>query len=513
MDLAGVAESYWMASTDPTSYPPPPGDLEVDIAVVGGGIAGLCTAWELVQAGRQVTILESDRIAAGVTGHTTAKLTALHTLIYARILSSAGAEAARSYAESQQDAIDHVDRTADELGIDCELERLPAYTYVTSDEGIEQVRAEADAAAQAGLPASFVTDTGLPFPVTGAVRLENQAQFHPRRYLLGVADAIVARGGAIHERTRVRRLVEGEPCRLITENGTTIIARDVVVATHYPVFDRALLFMRLVPHRELVVAAPIPAERDPGGMYVTPEENVRSVRTGPYADGQRLLIVTGESFTPGTGDVAARYERLITWARSRFGVKEIAYRWAAQDNHTTDKIPYTGPLHAGAQHAYVTTGYGGWGMSNAVMSGRLLAALITGDSPPWAELYDPRRLDPLREAVPLLKAQATVAEHFFVDRLRSCHTGSVQDLDAGTAAIVRIGGERCAVYRDQTGNLHAVSAICTHLGCVVAFNDAEQVWECPCHGSRFATDGSVLQGPANRPLKSLDVTGWNRTGP
>jgi glycine/D-amino acid oxidase-like deaminating enzyme/nitrite reductase/ring-hydroxylating ferredoxin subunit len=507
MELAGLPESYWMADARPPSHPPLTGDIEVDVAVVGGGIAGLCTAWELIRTGRRVAILEAGRVLAGVTGHTTAKVSSLHTMPYARLAASAGEETARLYAESQQDAIEHAERTAGELGIDCEWERRPAFTYAESADRVEQVRAEAEAAARAGLPASFVTDTGLPFPVAGAVRVEDQAQFHPRRYLLGLADAITANGGTIYEETRIRRLAEGEPCRLSAENGATVRARDVVVATHYPVFDRALLFMRLVPHRELVVAAPIPADQDPGGMYITPEENTRSVRTAPYTDGRRLLIVTGESFTPGAGgDVSARYGRLIGWTRERFPVGDIAYRWAAQDNHTTDKIPYVGLIHPGARHVHVATGYGGWGMTNGIMSARLIAGLISGRPLPWTGVYDPRRLHPLREAGPLLKAQAHVTGHFVGDRVRGLRTGSVKDLRPGTAAVVRDGTDQCAVYRDETGKVHAVSATCTHLGCVVSFNDAERAWECPCHGSRFAIDGSVLQGPANSPLKPRDLT-------
>ncbi len=175
-----------------------------------------------------------------------------------------------------------------------------------------------DAARAAGLPASFVTETGLPFPVAGAVRVEDQAQFHPRKYLLGLADDLMRRGGRIFERTRAVGLEEGDPCRVATEQGHTLTARDVVVATHYPVFDRALLFARLSPRRELVVAGPIPSERDPGGIYITPEENTRSVRTAPYRDGRRLLIVTGEHFTPGTADVTERFERLLRWTLDRF---------------------------------------------------------------------------------------------------------------------------------------------------------------------------------------------------
>ena len=212
-------------------------------------------------------------------------MSAQHTLIYARLLDSVGADGARLYARSQQDAVDHVERTAQELSIDCDLERLPAFTYVESDAGVDAIRTEVEAARQAGLAASFVTGTGLPFGVAGAIRVEDQAQFHPRRYLLALAEAATQHGAALYERTRAVGLEEGEPCRVTTERGNVVTAGDVVVATHYPVFDRALLFARLVPHRELVVAAAIPAERDPGGMFISEEEGTRSVRTAPWMTG------------------------------------------------------------------------------------------------------------------------------------------------------------------------------------------------------------------------------------
>ena len=503
--LAGTDESYWMDSTSITTYPALAGDLEVDVVVVGGGIAGLCTAWELTEAGRRVALVEADRIAAGVTGYTTAKLSVLHTLIYAHVRKAFGPDAARLYAESQRQAVERVFAVAARLAVDCDLERVPSFTYAESPGGLDPIRAEADAAAEAGLAASFVTGTGLPFPVAGAVRVENQAQFHPRRYLLALAEDLTRRGGQIFERSRAVDLHEGDPCTVTTEGGHTITAGQVVIATHYPVFDRALLFARLEARRELVVAAAIPAERDPGGVYITPEQNTRSVRTAPYGDGQRLLIVTGEHFTPGTGNVTEHWQRLTAWTEQRFPGARIAYRWATQDNTTTDRVPFIGRFHPGTDRVFVATGFGGWGMSTGVLSGQLLAALLTGAEPPWAGLYDPRRLNPVREAGSLLKFQAKVAGHFVGDRVRPSHADSVDDVEPGTGAVVRIRGRQCAIYRDATGDVHAVSARCTHLGCIVHFNDAETAWECPCHGSRFAVDGAVLQGPANRPLQREDI--------
>ena len=329
--------SYWMESAPGPEYPtlePGPGRAgpDVVVGVIGGGIAGICTAWELTRAGRHVALVEAGRLAAGVTGHTTAKLSALQGLVHRSVRTARGEEAARQYARSQTDAVDRVVEVCAELGVDCDLENVPAYTYAESEETLREVRSEAEAAVEAGLDASFVTETGLPFPVAGAVKLMGQAQFHPRKYLLALAEDLVARGALVFENSRVVSLGEGDPCRLTTDRGASLRARDVVVATHYPIFDRAMLFSRLSPRRELVVAAPIPADQDPLGIYLTPEDDTRSVRTAPCGHGQRLLIVTGEKFTPGAGSVRGRYERLISWTRRRFPGVEPAYRWVGIRN-------------------------------------------------------------------------------------------------------------------------------------------------------------------------------------
>lgn len=498
--------SYWMETTPATAHPPLTGDTEADVAVVGGGVAGLATAWELTRAGRRVVLLEAHRVASGSTGHTTAKVTALHNRVYDHLRRTRGPDGARLYARSQQEAVERVVEVTAELGVDCDLERRPAYTYTTREDGVAGLRAEAEAAREAGLDASFVTSTGLPFPVAGAVRVADQAQFHPRRYLLALAEDLTARGGRIHEGTRVTGLTEGDPCRLTTADGHEVTAGQVVVATHYPVFDRALLFTRLSVHRELVVAAPIPEAADPGGMFITSEDGKRSVRTTPYTDGRRLLIITGESFTPGSGHAPEGYRRLERWMREHFPVSGVSHRWAAQDADPTDTVPLVGPLHPGARNTYVATGFGGWGMTGGVMAGRLLTARITGEDLPWARLYDPRRLrSALRELPPFLQHQAGVAQHFVGDRLSASGPSAVADIPPGSGAVVRVGAGHRAVYRAPDGTLHALNARCTHLGCLVAFNAAETTWECPCHGSRFGTDGRVLQGPANAPLPRRDL--------
>ncbi|MFD6109033.1 FAD-dependent oxidoreductase [Streptomyces yangpuensis] len=507
--LPDTGRSYWMQTADLPSFPPLSGAVEADVAIVGGGIVGLSTAWELARAGRSVVVLEADRLAGGVTGHTTGKVTALHTAVYDTIREKHGDDAARRYATSQSAALRHVIEVSGELGTDCELESRPAFTYCRDPEGVDALRAEAEAARAAGLSASFVTASGLPFPVAGAVRVEDQAQFHPLKYLRGLVEDIAARGGRIHEGTRVTQLDDGDPRVLSTESGATVSAGHVVVATHHPLFDNALLATRLTQHRDLVIAGPLPAGQDPGGMYISEEEGKRSVRTSPLPDGRRLLIVTGEAFTPGTGeDTEAGYARLLAWTEQHFPGFSIAHRWAAQDNSSTDTLPLIGRLPTNGDNVYVATGFAGWGMTGGVLAATVIASLVRGDEDPWDGLYDPGRVgSALRSAPTYLKAQWEVGKHFVQDRLETLGDGTngpAASLRPGDGTVVRAAGRPCAVHRDDEGELHAVSAVCTHMGCLVAFNNAERTWECPCHGSRFGIDGEVLQGPALRPLERRD---------
>ncbi|MEV8533396.1 FAD-dependent oxidoreductase [Streptomyces sp. NPDC051211] len=502
--------SHWLATAKRPPRPALDQDLDTDVVVIGGGIAGLATAWELAHAGRQTVLLEADRILSGTTGHTTGKLTALHGLQYDRLRRTVGAEGAGLYAAAQQDAMERAAALGADLGIDAGFERRPAVTYVRAADRVKEIHAETAAARAAGLDAHFVTETGLPFRVAAAVELPDQLQFHPAAFLTGLAEAFTAAGGRIFERTRVTAVEELARIRVDTAGGAVVHASEAVLATHFPPFGPVSLMMQLTPRRELVIAAPVPEAADPQGMYLTPEDRIRSVRTAPYAPGQRLLIVAGEAFRPGEDGVSDRWDRLESWARDNFpdfgGTGEVL-RWAAQDLDSADHLPFVGHLHPGTQHMYAATGFGGWGLTGGIMAGRLLSAhILGGPRPAWTELFDPRRLPAVRELPGLLSSQAAVAGHYLGDRLHLPGPEAADALAPGEGAVVREHGHHghpgrpCAVHRDADGTLRAVSARCTHMGCLVAFNPAEQAWECPCHGSRFAPDGTVLEGPATSPL-------------
>jgi glycine/D-amino acid oxidase-like deaminating enzyme/nitrite reductase/ring-hydroxylating ferredoxin subunit len=487
--------SLWVGTTgDPPRYGPLPGDASVDVAVVGAGITGLTVAHLLARDGARVAVLEAGRVAAGVTGYTTAKITSLHTLIYDRLEQSFGQETAAAYAEANQAGLALVGDLVGELGVDCDYEGADAFTYTERADGVEAIEAEVAAAQRAGLPAVLTTDTDLPYPVEAAVRVDGQAQFHPRKYCLGLAAAVVANGGTVYEDTRAVEV--DEDTGVVTTDRGSVPAGAVVMATHLPFPMAGGYFARAEPMRSYAMAVRIAGER-PRGMYITPDQPSRSVRSTP--DG--WVIVGGEGHKVGhDDDTTQRYRVLEEWARQRFQVEEIAYRWSAQDYTTADGIPYVGRLSRGTDRVFVATGYGKWGFTNAAAAAIMLADAVNGRANPWAPTFDSTRLALRQSIKDLVSANLDVAKRFVGDRIEDRGGGGAEGLAPGTAAILSLEGRQAAVFRDDEGVLHAVSPTCTHLGCHVRFNTAERTWDCPCHGSRFDVDGHVLQGPAVKDL-------------
>jgi glycine/D-amino acid oxidase-like deaminating enzyme/nitrite reductase/ring-hydroxylating ferredoxin subunit len=504
---ATMNTSYWIASTQPPSFPPVQGLPEVDVAVLGAGIAGVTAAHQLRAAGRTVALVDARPILTGVTGHTTAKVTSQHGLRYATLRDAFSAAVARGYGESQQHALEWLAEKVAELGVECDFSRQDNHVYAVDPDYQDALRAEADAAASLGLPASYVSETALPFEVVGAVRFTGQAQFHPRKWLLALAARIPGEGSYVLEGAPAIGLHEGDPHVVVTSAGE-IRARDVVVATHYPAYDRGLYFARLSMRRELVVAAPVPGGSAPPGMYIGADTG-HSLRTTPLGDGRDLLIAGGGQYRTGeTSEVERKHRELTDWAGPRFGIEKFDYRWSAHDTVPVDGLPYIGRFHPRSARLWVATGFGAWGMTNGTLAGLLLSDLIQGKANPWAHIYDPNRRSVRQSAAEFARHNARTAVHFAADHLRAYTAGGPERIRPGEAGVCRVGGRLVAVYRDPAGEVSAVTANCTHMGCVLKFNDAETSWDCPCHGSRFDLEGGVLQGPANRPLGrvTLDPT-------
>ena len=491
---------YWLEGAE-SDYPELAGEVDVDVAVVGAGITGVTAAHLLKQSGRSVALLEANRIAFGATGYTTAKLTVGHGLVYARLLESFGEEAARRYARSNQEAIERIASLVAAHGIDCEFERASNYVYAEDEASVGDIRAEADAARAAGIDAHLTTETDLPYAVAAAVRIDEQAQFHPWKYAAALARLVDGEGSHVFERTRATGVRVRRDCVVEAPTGR-VRARHVIVATQLPFLDRGLFFAKAHPLKSYAVAAAVDEARAPRGMYISVDKHTRSVRSAAGGDGRRVLIVGGEGHKPGDEpDTDERYARLERFLAERFGVASAEYRWSTHDYMPVDGLPYIGRLHLGESRVLVATGFAKWGMTKGTLAAAMLTDAVLERENEYADLYDATRIDPRRSAAGFARENAGVARFFVRDRVRPRRGGDeAERLGPGEGAVVRVGGKQYAVSRDDDGKLVTLSARCTHLGCIVGWNAADRAWECPCHGSRFAADGTVVQGPATADL-------------
>ncbi|KAF3889350.1 MULTISPECIES: FAD-dependent oxidoreductase [Nostocales] len=496
--ILGKAISYWIDSTSENNFSPLLNTVTVDVAIVGAGIAGITAATLLKRAGKTVAVIESNRIATGVSGHTTAKITSLHQLIYAELIEKFGEEKARVYAQSNQAALERIAAFVEEEQIDCDFSRQSAYSFTESQDQLNQIEKEVEAALKLGLPASFVRQTSLPFPIAGAIKFDNQAQFHSRKYLLHLAKSIAGNGSYVFENTRVQKVDEESPCQVITDKGT-VLARDVIITTNLPILDQGLFFAKTYPKRSYIIGARIEASKAPKGMYIGIGETYYSIRTTPYQNGLLLLVGGGGHKVGTVTNTEEKYLDLEAFARSRFGIDSFEYRWSTQDAVSFDRLPYIGKLTPFNNHVYVATGFSLWGMTKGTLSGMLLADRILGIENPWAELYDATRATPF-VSLEGVKQNLDVGVHWVGDRIKGIGHSCV-DVANGEGKIVTVNGKKVAAYRDEGGEIHAVSAVCPHLGCVVAWNSAEKSWDCPCHGSRFNSDGKILHGPTVKDLE------------
>jgi glycine/D-amino acid oxidase-like deaminating enzyme/nitrite reductase/ring-hydroxylating ferredoxin subunit len=501
--LPGRAASYWIESAPGPELSPAPENVRADVAVIGGGIAGLTAAALLKKGGRTVVVVEARRIAQDVTGHTTAKLTSLHHLTYRRLIDSVGRDRAQQYADANQNAIGAVEALAREHGIDCDFVRRPAYTYAQSGEGRELVMDEADACLRLGMPARFVEEVPLPLHSEGAVLMEDQAQFHPRRYLLGLARTIPGGGSAVYEQTRALEITGGEPVSVKTTTGT-VHADDVIIATHWPFYDKPnMLYTRMYPSVSYVLGVSL-GEPFADGMFISAETPTRSLRSQSTDDGE-LVLVTGESHRAGQGgDTRRHYRALQRFIEALYTVREVRYRWMTQDNITVDHVPYIGRMGSEDSHLYVATGFKKWGMTHGTVAGILLSEMILGRPPRWADVFDPGRKTIKASAPEFVTQGANVASELVSGMVRS-EGHEPSSLRPGEGAILTVNGTKVAAYRDDAGTLVTLDPACRHMGCTVAWDPAEKAWACPCHGSRYAADGQVIHGPAVYSLMRKDL--------
>ncbi|NNJ25782.1 Cytochrome b6-f complex iron-sulfur subunit [Planctomycetes bacterium LzC2] len=493
-------QAYWNATAEVPDFPRLSGDVSVDVAVVGGGIVGVTAARLMKDRGLTVAVVEAQRVGRQVTGRSTAKVSSQHGLIYQKLEQKFGEDRARLYGEAQEAALRMIRQLAAQHGIECDLEEQAAYTYTREEKHVSEIEEEVQVAQRLGLPASLVRTTDLPFDVLAANRFDGQAQFHPTKYVAGLAKTVPGDGSHVFEHSRA---VDWEPTRVVTDHGV-VTARHVVMATHIPLGQIGGYYAQAHPMAEPVIAARV--QQAPEGMYLSVDKPSHSYRLHRNSDGATYAIVAGNSFKPGhTDEERQAVEDVERWLTENFEAGPIEYRWVNEDYSSMDGAPFIGWSSSIGEGYLVATGFNAWGITNGTAAGVILADLLEGRENPWTDLFDATRVKPVAGGPKFVKENLKVAAHLVTGYLAR-RPKSYDELAPGDAAIMEIDGEKVAAFKDEQGAVHAVSAVCPHMGCIVGWNETDRTWDCPCHGSRFECSGEVTHGPAVQPLGS-HITG------
>lgn len=491
-------ESYWEASTPTTNYPALDKDIKVDVAVVGAGMVGITCAYLLQRDGINVALFDSYKIASGVTAYSTAKITSQHDLIYHKLIRQFGHEKASQYAKANEFAKEFIKNISSEQTIACDLLAQDAYVYTQSTDYLNEIEQETEAAQKLGISAYYEDKLPLPLNIKGAVRFANQAQFHPRKYLLGLASKLPQ--NIIYENTRIIEITDKSPYTLTAENGRKIIADRVVVASHYPFINKHALYMARIYQSRSYILAIRAQEKFPGGMYINAENPTRSLRAQLAPEGE-LIFIVGEDHKVGQKDDTQKsYSALREFAATNFKVLDIPYRWSTQDCMSMDGVPMIGQYSKDRENLYVATGFGKWGITNGTASALIIYEQIVKGKSPWDDVFSPQRITPVESAKEIITENANVAAYLIGGKLKPL-PGTVE-LGIGEGKKISHDGNIVGIYKDEDAKIHCVDTTCTHMGCELSWNTAELSWDCPCHGSRFNYSGEVIHGPAVKPLRA-----------
>ncbi|MDQ3365992.1 MAG: FAD-dependent oxidoreductase [Myxococcota bacterium] len=497
----GITTSIWHDVDQPHFDQAP--DAETDVCIVGAGIAGLTIAYELVKQGVRVSVLDDGPIGGGETGRTSAHLASAVDEDFTMLEDAYGEAGAQLVVESHGAAIDYIESTSRELGIDCEFQRVDGYLFCPpGEEASRELDKELAAAQRAGLVVERVAQAPLPFDTGPALRYARQAEFHPLKYLRGLAEAVVARGGKIHTGVHVESIVPGEPLTIKMYGDRTMLCRSAVDCTNGAFTSPLKLTIRQAAYRTYMLGFDLVAGTIPHGLYWDTLDPYHYIRITRGEQGREVLLVGGNDHRVGQGEPTRQWAELEEWTRKWFPVAgKIVARWSGQIIEPAGGLAHIGKS-PDIDHAYVVTGDSGNGLTHGTIAGLLIPSLIRGGEHRWAEIYDPKRSH-LR-AIGTLVSEAAKSSAPYTDWLRGGDVSSFDDIPRGEGAVVRKGLHLVAAFRDEAGVCHMRSATCTHLRGVVHWNTGEKTWDCPCHGSRFDAYGRVLNGPAPTDLAEIE---------
>lgn len=499
-----MTKSCWMENSN-SAFGELQEDIDAAVCVVGAGIAGLTTAYLLQREGLNVVVVDSGQVGGGETSKSTAHITHALDDRYLNLEKMHGADGSRKAAESHTAAIQVIDDIVQREHIDCEFQRIDGYLFAGSDQSNELV-SERDAAQRAGLlEVTLLNSSPLPFLTGPLLCFPNQAEFNPLKYLNGLASCIVRSGGRIFTDTHVVSIEGGDQAAVKMEAGHEIRAKAIVVATNTPINDRYVMHTKQAAYRSYVVGFKVEKDQFPHVLLWDTEDPYHYVRVATGTDpSHEILIVGGEDHKTGQADDGEqRFAQLVHWARSRFGeLGTVQWQWSGQIVEPNDGLAFIGRNPTDADNVFIATGDSGNGITHGTIAGIILSDLIQGKANPWADLYAPSR-KPIHAVGEFARENVNVVAQY-ADWLTPAEYASVSEIPAGAGGLLRIGVKRVAAYKDESGSLYFSNAACPHLGCLVAWNDTEKSWDCPCHGSRFTGCGDVICGPSKAGLESVE---------
>lgn len=500
-------DSLWLDSNKKTNtFTSLSDDTETDVCIIGAGIFGLTCAYYLSNLGFKVVVLEKDDIGKKTTGHTTAKITSQHSLFYDYLINSYGKKFASDYLEANEKAIENIKQIVDKEKIKCDFEYQNSYVYTTKKSELRTIKKEVSAVESLGFPCEFVTKTGLPFKIEGAICFKNQAQFHPLKYLNGLCKSITSHNGKIFTETTVTNIEESNNYTyLISTSNATVKSKFVIVATHYPFINfPGMYFLKMYQSTSYIIAVDTKKTLF-NGMYINDTNPIFSYRTVKYKGKKLLLIGGGDHKTGQPSCYQDTYGILEQEAKKFYPDCEVLYRWNTRDCISLDKIPYIGHYSSSMPNVFVGTGFKKWGMTLSNVAANIVVDDICEKENKYTYLFKPSRLKPIKNRDEMKNILVQSTNSLVLNKFKSANM-SFDEIQNDSGSIIEINHEKIGIYKSPEGKIFAVKPICTHLGCLLSWNDVDKTWDCPCHGSRFDYHGKNLYDPA---FKNLDVYNLN----
>ncbi len=496
--------SYWVDSTPKTNYPSLSDDIDTDVLIIGGGITGIATAYMLSKSPLHITIVEADRMAMGVTANTTAKITSQHGLLYDYLLNSFGFDTAKGYLGSNEEAIRTIENIVKTENINCDFISEDAYVYTCDKSSVQKIVDEVSSVTSLGLNAEYVTECPLPFPIQAGIKFPNQAQFHPRKYLLALLSILEKRSVNIFENSKVIDIKHENDKYEVYVNDHKVTTKYLVMASHYPIKNfPGMYFIKM--YQESSYAVGVELDEDVfDGMYISCDTPTTSFRNALQENGKKLLIVGGGEHKTGATNVNIddTYKNLENYIKSIYPKAKVKYRWMTEDCVSLDKIPYIGEFSNFLPNMYVATGYKKWGMTTSHVAAKIISDKILEIENPYEKVYTATRLEPIKNRKEFGNMLKTSVYSLAINKI-SPPIKSYKELQNDSGGVVDYKGQKLGIYKDEAGKMLAVIPYCKHLGCELSWNNLEKTWDCPCHGSRYDYTGKIITEPTTENLDTV----------